>query len=83
MNQCNHEFKSHVHDNTCINCKRPIYLYEVDLGGGFGYNVTFGAIAALDDEEALNLAVKHYPRAIGIQRDHWGRGPYIEVKKSG
>jgi hypothetical protein len=57
------------------------FLYEVDLGNGFGFNLTFGTVKANNDEEAIEFAKQCYgKRAKRIRKDHWGRGPIIKIE---
>jgi hypothetical protein len=61
--------------------KGKTYLYEVIFkvyGGGYGDSR--GIILANNDAEAIGYAKRLFPYGYAIQKDHWGRGPWLSIE---
>lgn len=51
------------------------FLYEVHFSEHGSRS--FGTVAADTDIEAVAYAKRIWPKAVFVQRDHWGHGPKI------
>jgi len=67
---------------SIINNRDSRYLYEVFGFNHVGHTFSIGFILANDDNEAKILSLKSWSYAKQIQKDHWGKGPVINIEVS-